>query len=716
MFNSDITAEESMTLASVENPVQSALDLIFAASFFSHETLRYNTSPPFPVKSNLSESRNIVDSAPELRATDNTISNNRHISAPIMIGDSTLRVASTTLHEETSPTTQRLPDDFIDPKDGHIWRAKWCVFEDGILYFYKNFTVGNSSEAIFERRRKRFSGLSTSQTTGYDIFPSQIRDMDALGKSPMPRSILMRRMNNDGSSKSLTNTDHIFWEKRVRLDMVGTVRVAEIDYGERSFELLALRSDNHGLPSLDGDDDLSLDNRLILRAASVEEMNEWMFRFHESCAVIMKQLVRSFKEEYSFDPNFKRRDNTVSASFLSSSLKPISNGYAEKTAQNSLNASLSHGHGRSDLHRRRNKSETEHLKQTSSNHNDCSLNLDIDSVIVTEITRSKKYIPPHLRQKGNMSTASIFTQAISENKPSIEETKAKKIISKENNASGLTLSLLADAETDDPRELDSTSFHRKTRPSEVFIKLGGCADPEIVHGSIFDKIYIPRGKSKVVGKTLSQHYDRRYSDTTENTVLWEIGAVSDCGIRDSNEDAYLIVNDLRNVCKLDAQSRIIDGIGVFCIFDGHCGNHTARFASERLPYILIDEVALIQNIKSTIGKLELLLRNSILRLDLEFRELCSADGREWDSGATAIITLVLDDIMAIATLGDSNGVFCYSSSHDNPNLDTEASILQPDQFDESIISDKLVLWREVASVHSPAREDEKQRIEHANGW
>ena len=714
----ELDLKDSMTTDSIDNPVQSALELILAASFLScdipastpRELSALSSSPPIRSSSTQPQDTTLITSS-------------RPTSAPIMIGEHMyVPTRGVSILNQQTPTTQDLPNDYIDPKDGHIWRARYCILEDGILYFYQNIVTGNSSEAKIERRHKRSLGLADSQTSGHDIYSSLTKDMDALGKSPMPRSSLLKRLNEDEGSSS-HNTNTVLWEKRVRLDTVGTVRAAEVDYGERSFELLAIRSENRG--SSDSYDDLSLDDRLILRAASVEEMNEWMFQFHESCAAIMKQLVRSLKDEYPADLNFRRRDTIVSTTAMATSLKPHSNSCVDLIpAQNPLNSSLSHGHGRSGLHRRRKKNDQESSQTSDSSSyqndasksqldNNCSLDLQSDrnEIIVTETTRFKKYIPPHLRQK----TDATFSNVNIEYKTILEVNEPTKVFTRVNNSSALTLSLLAESETDNAREANTTSTYRKSRRGDIIIKLGGCADPDIIDGSIADKIYIPRGKSKV-GKTSSQHFDRRYSDKINSAVMWEIGAVSECGIRDSNEDAYLIVNDLRNISVLETDSKAIDGIGVFSIFDGHCGNHTARFASERLPYILIDEAADLHNVESTKDKLQQLLEKSVSRLDSEFRKLCSLDGREWDSGATAIITLVLDNTMAIATLGDSNGVFCYSTLHDNVPLDKDASILLPDEYDESTSSDRLVLWKEVASVHSPSREDEKQRIESANGW
>jgi hypothetical protein len=46
-----------------------------------------------------------------------------------------------------------IPQSYIDPKDGHVWRAKYCVLVDGTLYFYSNAKIGNSVAAQLERDR-----------------------------------------------------------------------------------------------------------------------------------------------------------------------------------------------------------------------------------------------------------------------------------------------------------------------------------------------------------------------------------------------------------------------------------------------------------------------------------------------------------------------------------------------------------------------------------
>jgi serine/threonine protein phosphatase PrpC len=111
----------------------------------------------------------------------------------------------------------------------------------------------------------------------------------------------------------------------------------------------------------------------------------------------------------------------------------------------------------------------------------------------------------------------------------------------------------------------------------------------------------------------------------------EVGAISECGIRDSNEDAYLIANDLNEVfTSVDGISETVfqpgsGGASLFAIFDGHSGNQAARFAAEKLTEYLKGQVRSRQrldreNISST-------LRDALIDLDNSFCQLCHEEGR-----------------------------------------------------------------------------------------
>jgi len=292
--------------------------------------------------------------------------------------------------------------------------------------------------------------------------------------------------------------------------------------------------------------------------------------------------------------------------------------------------------------------------------------------------------------------------------------------------------------------------------------LGGCADPSLITGSICDEEFIPEKASKV-----RESADRPFGYRMESS---EIGAISTCGVRETNEDSYLILNDLLDGVSVDGVSvseedsffGLFEKRSLFAVFDGHCGNHAARYAAEKLHNILVEE-SLIKDSndnsdnsvnndvkqENTIesldvakerngvdeSKIKQLLNQSISRLDQEFCELCSADAREWYSGTTAIIALSLDKKLIVANIGDCSGIMCCSSGADIEEgwevLDVEDSDNLKNMDPYSINNDNnntnnnnnnnnkyptSIIWREVAITHSPSNEQEKIRIEAANGW
>ncbi|ACI65792.1 predicted protein, partial [Phaeodactylum tricornutum CCAP 1055/1] len=172
--------------------------------------------------------------------------------------------------------------------------------------------------------------------------------------------------------------------------------------------------------------------------------------------------------------------------------------------------------------------------------------------------------------------------------------------------------------------------------------------------------------------------------SSTSALRWEVGAVSECGIREWNEDSYLIASNLQDALNTKGGYETVwrddenHQAGLFALFDGHLGNHAARFAAEKLPQFIYDEV-------------EGILRQSLLKLDNEFCKLCSQDGRDWESGATALVAALVNEHLVVANLGDCRGV-----------VDSGRS--------------RRCLWKQVSEDHSPLRVDEKKRIEDANGW
>jgi len=136
----------------------------------------------------------------------------------------------------------------------------------------------------------------------------------------------------------------------------------------------------------------------------------------------------------------------------------------------------------------------------------------------------------------------------------------------------------------------------ETSPSNV--RRGGCADPTVILGSITDDIFIPPEASILDKKAQLQPYGgigggfftsmrcaqvEDGNDTGSRTFLsglkWEVGASSECGVKDSNEDSYVVINNLDEMIsshglKAFAEQNVgqTKQQGLFAIFDGHAGN------------------------------------------------------------------------------------------------------------------------------------------------
>jgi serine/threonine protein phosphatase PrpC len=245
-------------------------------------------------------------------------------------------------------------------------------------------------------------------------------------------------------------------------------------------------------------------------------------------------------------------------------------------------------------------------------------------------------------------------------------------------------------------------------------------------------------------------YGGSFSDTTKkskSSLRWEIGAVSECGVRESNEDAYLIANDLLTAFESSSygtvpqttwrEEKTDHSVGLFGIFDGHCGDQGARFAVEQLGRFIHDELEGEsiedanrgnKNDGSSLSpmKMESILREAIVKLDVAFCNLCQEESREWESGATALVAMIANENLVIASLGDCRGFLCrfvddaesYVSDDCWEQLEMDSDDLGQHSPKSSIESESFqhCFWREVTTVHSPSADKERTRIENANGW
>ena len=277
---------------------------------------------------------------------------------------------------------------------------------------------------------------------------------------------------------------------------------------------------------------------------------------------------------------------------------------------------------------------------------------DVESKAAPEpkkAARKGRYIPPHLRRK--MATEAAAAESIGTSasdaiaipkEPAVEKEvqqvplndKSAKVPSgyedKRNSDGGA--SSLEESLSDSAFSAGSTSsmLSRQLDEDKDFptasIRLGGCADPTVIVGSIVDHLYVDR-KASVVGNarleaygcTGGGHYEsfdgsrhgyghrssaqeeedvsliildkekrsvlnNEAANNNQRSVLkWEVGASSECGIRNSNEDAYVVINNLDDLIQTQGLVSFSQQDlgqtkqqGLFAIFDGHVGNQAAR--------------------------------------------------------------------------------------------------------------------------------------------
>ena len=90
-----------------------------------------------------------------------------------------------------------------------------------------------------------------------------------------------------------------------------------------------------------------------------------------------------------------------------------------------------------------------------------------------------------------------------------------------------------------------------------------------------------------------------------------------------------------------------------------------------------------------------------------------------------MVVLLVDDLVTVANLGDSRGVMCISCEQEKDSNDEDQwytledntiSRESAEKAGEVDFLNNFIVWKEITSVHSPGRDDERERIESANGW
>lgn len=744
--------------------------------------LVYPPTPPQPIagirSAPISVTSNLQDQMPSLPFDDDVL---RFLHR----GD------SMPMKQAASVDNGMPPADIVDPHDGHVWRAKYCVLENGILYFYRNASDGESQEAKVERAQS--FELYTSERSA----PNASTPED-LSKSPTPRKLLNSSLATKDESAGF------IYEKRVFLDHVGAVRSADNMYGECSFELLAVPDEEEtGGDGICSAEEMALlsSDKLVLRSRNAEEMREWLFQFHRYLATLMKNLIETAVGSGGFTvpvgdihhPSFAMAPHEMGlARTTNYKLSPKS---MILPGGSHFPVSLTHGHGQSSALRRKRASVKKDTPSSTPSGSPSYAGLLVADYKVSlkpapsqddrpqsaekpaaargekeeelppefsrppetcpeterppPAPRGGKYVPPHLRNKEQSDDQRAPPvkkgRSLADLLSSSERNETASLNLEESASSPVSQYSAGDAafemSVEEP-QVERSSHHGESpigplkKGATSAFKLGGCADPQVVVGSILDRMFVPSSASKV-GQVHTEDYgafgggNGANGSTIDAGLQWEIGAVSKCGVRESNEDSYLVASNLTKGLESlgDSSATLPSWVesgnhhpGLFCVFDGHGGNHIARFAAEKLPQFLLTESTIETSPDITRAQAEVteeVLRKAIGRLDDAVCNLCSEDGRDWYSGATAIVALVAHERLVIANLGDCRGLLCRSLEKSDAvslELHGDDGWTQLDLHPEEESETFTCFFREVNEIHSPSRPDERERIERANGW
>ena len=338
-----------------------------------------------------------------------------------------------------------------------------------------------------------------------------------------------------------------------------------------------------------------------------------------------------------------------------------------------------------------------------------------------------KYVPPHLRNRqsndGSTAEAALMNDKSKQSSAEIkippalcDSTEAPK------SGDGSFDETLSDSSDISASSILGHQFGIVEEECDSHImRLGGCADPSVVVGSIIDAHFIPRDASAVGNARLKAYGGfggGAYSPEPRNermnpkggvtssshrsALKWEIGASSECGVRTSNEDSYVAINNLdklietQGLVSFSSQDNFTQTKqqGLYAIFDGHVGNQAARFSAEKFPEILMEEQSLLAStdsasLSSIEERVDTMLRKSFDRLDRDFCVLCTTDGRNWDCGSTALVAVIVDDVVSLANLGDCRGVVGRVVATNNSETCVEKGWEEIDQHE---ISDDGRQW------------------------
>ena len=117
----------------------------------------------------------------------------------------------------------------------------------------------------------------------------------------------------------------------------------------------------------------------------------------------------------------------------------------------------------------------------------------------------------------------------------------------------------------------------------------------------------------------------------------------------------------------------LNGVRLFCVFDGHQGYHCAEFLKTYIAYLFLDSNEKID---------ENIIKGSLMELDNEYLAKCSFEGST--SGSTALVVLLNKNTLYCSWLGDCEAHLI------SKDFSLSTPLVKPHKLsDESVISKSI---------------------------
>ena len=147
--------------------------------------------------------------------------------------------------------------------------------------------------------------------------------------------------------------------------------------------------------------------------------------------------------------------------------------------------------------------------------------------------------------------------------------------------------------------------------------------------------------------------------------------------KEINEDKIIVINQIKKPAS--SKMKTWPKISYFGIFDGHGGEGCSEFLKNNLLNYLIDNKNFPFDIKTS-------LTESFEKAEEEFFKLkCSGDIKQYDkSGSCALVSILFDNKIYIANLGDSRAIMSMNSGTKIKQLTNDHKPDNPKEFERVI--------------------------------